>query len=154
MAYDLSRVVLNIWIAAPPDEVFASWVDERLLPRWFHHEAQHTPGPVAATGSAYEWRMVHGHVSHGRYLEVEPGTRVRLTFGHDDGMTFTVRCEPDAASTLVHLVHEGIPDDAETHADIRAGWTFFLVNLKAWNEHGVDLREHDADRIRSGVLNI
>jgi hypothetical protein len=41
-----------------------------------------------------------------------------------------------------------------TNAEVRAsrqfgcamGWTFFLANLKAWLEHGIDLRETNPNR--------
>ena len=64
-----------------------------------------------------------------------------------------------AGAAIVHL-HAYDPetgrqnDDVETYADVKCGWTFFLTNLKAFHEHGVDLREHAAERIRGGALNI
>ena len=34
----------------------------------------------------------------------------------------------------------------EWHAEVNAGWVSVLMALKAMAEHGVDLRNHDAER--------
>jgi uncharacterized protein YndB with AHSA1/START domain len=154
---------LKIWIGAPPRDVFASWVRSEQLARWFQHMARafaperpHEDKHEAAAGDHYEWRLNHGHRSTGRYLDVRPDELlVRLSFGGDSGMSTEFRAEPGAGGTTVHLTHRGLPpDDVETYADVKCGWTFYLANLKAYHEHGVDLREHDADRIRGGAMNV
>jgi uncharacterized protein YndB with AHSA1/START domain len=154
---------LKIWINAQPRDLFTSWVRPDQLAQWFQHQARAfsrdaptLDKPEAATGDHYEWRLNHGHRSTGRFLEVNPDAMlVRFTFGGDSGMTTEFRAEPRDGATLVTLVHRGLPsDDVETHADIKCGWTFYLTNLKAWHEHRVDLREHEPQRIRAGVLNI
>jgi uncharacterized protein YndB with AHSA1/START domain len=159
-AYDLTRLECRIWISVSPHEVFDSWARAEHLAKWFQRSAKNfsdgrTIEGLASSGDSYEWKMSHGHVSRGNYLEVQPDKLVRLTFGHGTGMTFTVRFEPLEGGTLVRLTHENIPDgDVETHVDIKTGWTFFLTNLKAWHEHKVDLREHAPQRIRMGIVNI
>lgn len=160
IAFDPSRCECRIWINAPLSAVFEGWTRADCLSRWFQHTARNFRGEStvegrAATGDRYEWTMSHGHVSRGTYLEVLPESLVRLTFGPETGMTFTVHLDERDGGTLVRLTHENIPrDDFEAHADIKSAWTFFLTNLKAWHEHGVDLREHDPARIRAGVSNI
>jgi hypothetical protein len=42
--------------------------------------------------------------------------------------------------TLVHDVED------RWHAEVNAGWVSVLMALKAAADHGVDLRNHDADR--------
>lgn len=153
---------LKIWISAQPRDVYASWVQSDQLARWFQHQARafapdrpDADKPEASTGDRYEWRLNHGHRSTGQYLDVRPDELlVRLSFGGDGGMSTEFRAEPSGGGTTVRLTHRGLPpDDVETYVDVKCGWTFYLANLKAFHEHGVDLREHEPERIRGGALN-
>ena len=154
---------LKIWINAQPRDVFASWVRSDELAQWFQHHARayspdqpHIDKPEASTGDHYEWLLNHGHRSSGRFLEVRADAMlVRFTFGGDSGMSTELRAEPRDGGTLVMLAHHGLPPgDVESYADIKCGWTFYLTSLKAWHERRTDLREHDPNRIRAGVINI
>jgi uncharacterized protein YndB with AHSA1/START domain len=154
---------LKIWINADPHDIFASWVRADQLAKWFQHTARvihpdhpSQDKPEASSGDAYEWTLVHGHRSTGKYLDVRPDEMlVHLSFGPDGAMSTEFRAAPSDGGTMVHLTHRGLPPgDVETYADVKAGWTFYLTNLKAFHEHGVDLREHSAERIRAGALNI
>ncbi|MFN2293057.1 MAG: hypothetical protein ACK2U0_01470, partial [Candidatus Promineifilaceae bacterium] len=55
-----------------------------------------------------------------------------------------------AWTTLLELVQENMPDTPEAqvswHMGCNLGWSFFMTNLKALLEYGVDLRETDQER--------
>lgn len=154
---------LCIWISANPGAVFQCWTRAERLTGWFQHTARHfspdSPSEnrtEAGGGDRYEWGLVHGHRSAGKFLEVDSERRVvHFTFGGDSGMSTRVQIEPSDDGSLVRLTHVGLPEgDVECYADVKCGWTFYLTNLKAFLEHQVDLREHSAERIRKGALNI
>lgn len=54
---------------------------------------------------------------------------------------------------LVTLTQSEIPDDDDSKKNIRlgcsSGWAFYLVNLKAWLESRIDLRNKD---IANGIV--
>jgi uncharacterized protein YndB with AHSA1/START domain len=116
--------------AAPPERVFAYFTDPDLMARWF------CPNPGLATTCELDvrpggaWRVVMGEwVVGGRYLEVEPPTRLVLTFDwqHDDDPPTTVHvaCRPDGEGTRLTLTHE------ETSADggHQEGWALAFARL-------------------------
>jgi hypothetical protein len=80
---------------------------------------------------------------------------VHFTFGGDSGMSTRVQVQPAESGSIVRLTHLGLPpNDVDAYSDTKCGWTFYLTSLKAFLEHGVDLREHEPQRIRNGALNI
>ncbi len=154
---------LRIWIAAEPDAVFKCWARADRLSKWFQHTARHFSADnpsenrtEARGGDRYEWGLVHGHRSTGKFLEVDSEKRVvHFTFSGDSGMSTRVQAESADGGSMVRLTHLGLPDaDVECYADVKCGWTFYLTSLKAFLEHQVDLRELSPQRIRGGVLNI
>ena len=58
--------------------------------------------------------------------------------------------QADDSTTMLRLVQENIPNTPKTnvslHMGCNMGWSFFMTNLKALLEYGVDLREKDPDR--------
>jgi uncharacterized protein YndB with AHSA1/START domain len=126
----VGELTKEIWIDAPPEEVYRYLVEPELVVRWFGQESSNDrrDGGVCRVS-------VHGHVTRGEFVELVPGRRVVHTWGwegpgqvHPPGTT-TVEweLEPSNGGTLVRLRHTGLTDDeARGHGD---GWDQFLPEL-------------------------
>jgi uncharacterized protein YndB with AHSA1/START domain len=146
-------------IAKPVEEVFEAVADPAQLSRYF------TTGGAQGrlqTGSTVQWSF---HGFPGAFpvdvVEVVPNRRIVLRWeanegAHSDGdervmaqagyqTTVTMEFEPlDDGRTLVSIAEEGW---RETESGLNAsygnceGWTQMLCALKAWLEHGLNLRD-------------
>ncbi|MDF2696386.1 MAG: hypothetical protein K0S65_4769 [Labilithrix sp.] len=129
-------------ILKPSSEVFAAIVDPTKLARYFVSRAS---GPMK-TGTTVEWEFgdvgVTGLVD---VIEVEEGRKVVFESVNEGVRTrVTISLKPvDAESTLVAINEADWPMDAtgvKLALGQTAGWTYFLCCLKAWAQHGIDLR--------------
>ena len=126
-----TEAVREITIKATPATVFAYLVDPNRLVEWMGTEAVLQPVPGG------EYRVICGGVnpSAGHFVEVVPNQRVVFTFGWDlpghpvpAGSTeVEITLEPVGSSTLLRLVHRGLPDDAIN--DHLRGWDYYLGRL-------------------------
>jgi len=112
------------------DETFALITDPERLRRWQAVTARID----LRAGGDYRWTIVPGHTAGGRVVEVDPGRRLVLSWGWEEGddlapglSQVTITLEPTVGGTLVRLVHEGLPDDrAAGHGE---GWEHYLGRL-------------------------
>ena len=133
------EAVREITIAASPATIFEYLVDPEKMVEWMGTEAMLQP----VRGG--EFRVLCGGVrpAAGHYLEVVANERVVFTFGWDlpghpipAGSTqVEITLRPLGNSTLLRLVHRGLPDDAVD--DHIRGWDFYLGRLLQVNE-GID----------------
>ncbi len=139
-------------IDKPVDEVFEAVVNPDQLSAYF------TTGGAKGrleTGATVHWNF---HDFPGAFpvevVEVEKNRRIILRWAANDGAddpagvyntTVTMRFEPlDDGRTLVSIAEEGWrKTDAglESSYDNCGGWMQMLCAMKAWLEHGVNLRE-------------
>jgi uncharacterized protein YndB with AHSA1/START domain len=124
-------IELETRVAAPPEIVFAYFVQPALYRRWKGSTAELDPRP----GGLYRVTMPTGQVALGEYVVVEPPSRVIFTWGWEGNpdlppgsTTVEVTLVPDGDGTLVRLVHAGLPDDTwrAQHAE---GWQRYLDRL-------------------------
>ena len=139
-------------IARPVHDVFEAVVDPAKLSNYFT-----TGGAVGrlATGATVTWDFADFPGAFPvEVVEVVEDRRVVLRWdapGMDDGRgeagrtTIIMEFEPlDDGRTLVTITEEGWP---ETEAAFTAcmgnteGWTGMLCAMKAWIEHGINLRD-------------
>jgi uncharacterized protein YndB with AHSA1/START domain len=141
MTLRLTRVV-----PAPRDAVFRAWTDPAALARWWvPFEGMTVPAVEVdlRPGGRYRLTMrnVKGEEFHltGTYREVRPPERLVYTWRwegttHDappDVETLvTVDFEASGPTTLLHLMHERLPDDA-ARARHGLGWNGVLDRLVA-----------------------
>jgi uncharacterized protein YndB with AHSA1/START domain len=122
----------QIRIDARPATVFAFFCEPELMLRWKGVEATLEPVP----GGTYRVVMHDRATVLGRYVEVEPPTRVVFTWGFagDDalvapgGSTVEVTLTPDGDGTLVRVVHRGLTPASRPPHD--AGWAHYLERLR------------------------
>lgn len=141
MNFDVLR--LRILIAAPLERVWEAWASSAEMARWFV-EAKYDGYFLPGTG--YQWTWVNGANETGEITEANEPVRLAFTFGPDAGVEVTLA--PFEGRVAVDLrqthSHQDPEDRAAFYADCDQGWTFYLTNLKAWLEHGIDLREKTA----------
>lgn len=112
----------------------ADFVDDQSVAR--------QPFETCGSGDAYWWEWFEGTIEQGTIITSEQG-RLEFTFGQD--VTVMIDYEAIADGTLVKLsqVHDIRDPELKQRAytSCLQAWTFYLANLKAYVEHGIDLRE-------------
>jgi uncharacterized protein YndB with AHSA1/START domain len=125
-------------IAAPPEVLFAAWLDAASLSQWLRpYATTRTDATVdARVGGdfALDMHTPDGVVEHrGKYLVIEPHSRLVFTWvsPHTDGESLvTVTFTPQGKATEVHLLHEKLPlNKIEAHT---GGWNGGLEKLEAF----------------------
>ena len=123
-------VSASVHIQAPPEQVFAFFVDPAKLVRWL--------GDCATAEARVDGRFevsIRERSARGRYVEIDPPHRVVFTWGFAGSdvlppgtSTVDVRLTPDAGGTRVELEHRDLPtqEEADNH---RAGWRHFTGRL-------------------------
>lgn len=136
-------------IARPVHEVFEAVAEPGTLSRYF------TTGGAQGrleTGATVQWDFADFPGAFPVHVvEVVPDRRIQLRWAAaDDGgpayeTTVTMTFEPlDDGRTLVRIAEEGWRDGeagaAASYGNCE-GWTHMLCAMKAWLEHGLNLRE-------------
>ena len=113
-------------IAAPADEVFDAWLGPKVPGNPWSMAEKLLLDP--RVDGFFYW-LIHGNAHYGRFTEVERPGRVqhtwmsRSTLGEESTVTVTFRKQGN--STLMTLVHTGLPD-TEGGRGHEKGWNFFL----------------------------
>lgn len=137
MTDELSLTVSRL-IAAPPERVFAAWLDPKMLMRFMtsgegvsvaHAETDPRVGGRYAIMMKVEDREVpHG----GTYLEITPHTRLGFTWESPhaaEGSTITISFSPQDGGTFVTLTQLRFNSEASRDGHGR-GWTNILNALQ------------------------
>lgn len=116
-----TTVRLHRVLRAPPERVFRAFTEPDAMAKWLppHGFTGRVHTMDARVGGT--WRMSftnlgsgESHSFGGRYLEVEPGVRLRYTSAFDDPnlpgeMETAITFTPVFCGTEVHVVQSGIP---------------------------------------------
>lgn len=133
-------VRLHRVLSAPAERVYRAFLDPGAMCKWLP--------PYGFSGTVHrmdakvggEWRMSftnfsskNEHAFGGRYLELEPGKKLRYTSTFDDAnlpgeMITTVTLTAVSVGTEMHVVQEGIPDVIPPEA-CYLGWQESLEQL-------------------------
>jgi len=127
------RVVHEIEVGLPPDEVFAFFTDAERLVRWIGLSASLSP----VQGGGFRFEIQPGQFCEGAYVDVRPPEFVSFTWGWTDpawnlppgSSLVSVRLTAAHGGTRVVLIHERLPGDMRTIHD--EGWATFLTRLSA-----------------------
>ena len=126
----------EVRIAARPETVFDFLVDQEKQVLWMGRRAQLDARP----GGIYRVEISDQATASGEFVEVEPPSRVLMTFGWEGqeagqgehgvppgSSRVEVTLEPDGDGTLVRLRHYDLPENArEIHGQ---GWELYLGRL-------------------------
>jgi uncharacterized protein YndB with AHSA1/START domain len=149
---EINAVVSEVHIAAPPDVVFAYFVDPDKMRRWFGSQVHLEPRP----GGEYATDINPQARARGAYLEIVPPSRVVFTFGWLDdpnippgSTTVEVTLAQDGDGTHVRLVHRGLqtPEMREQH---RQGWDHYVARLAVAAADGDAGPDPNANRPQGG----
>jgi uncharacterized protein (TIGR03086 family) len=120
----------SVVVPLDPDATFAMLTEPERLRRWQAVTARID----LRAGGDYRWTITPGHSASGSVVEVDPGRRLVLSWGWEDGhdlppgaSTVTITLDPVEGGTLVRLVHEGLSD--EQAAGHGQGWDHYLGRL-------------------------
>jgi uncharacterized protein YndB with AHSA1/START domain len=129
-------------VLTPTSDVFAAIIDPERMSHYFISSGS---GPMK-TGETVEWEFadVGGRLSV--YVkEVEPNRRIVFEWSASGVKTLvTILIEPaHAKTTRVSINEAGWPMDHEgvqRALEQTAGWTDFMCCMKAYVQHGINLR--------------
>lgn len=152
-AYDWSHFSLKIEIAAPPERVFEAWTTAEQLSGWFTVTTEFEP----RKGGRIYFEWLGGDRFETTVTEIKKNKLVVFPFG-SSGEQVRVKIRKSKGGTICTLEQSNMKTSPKhkvgMHLGCKVGWTFFLTNLKAWLEHGVDLRSHDRQKsYANGYLN-
>jgi uncharacterized protein YndB with AHSA1/START domain len=144
---DQDVVVVEVFIAAPPDRVFQAITDPQQLAQWWgqkdlyrirHRESDlrihghWLSSGVGAEGSEFQVA--------GEYLEIDPPRLLLHTWvaSYMGPMVTTVRWEltPSQGGTLVKVTHSGFAGNAEAASSHGQGWQRVLGWAQGFVEKG------------------
>jgi uncharacterized protein YndB with AHSA1/START domain len=125
-------VTSEIAVQAPIEKVYAMFTDPEQLVRWIGIRAMLEPRP----GGQFRFELMPGEFCSGRYVQLDPPTKVVFTWGWESGAlpvepgssTVTVRLEQQGDTTQVRLTHSGLSEAMRDHH--AGGWANFLPKLK------------------------
>jgi uncharacterized protein YndB with AHSA1/START domain len=123
-------LTIEVLIEASPETIFPFFTDPEKMVRWKGINAELEPRP----GGIYSVDVTHEAHARGEFIEVDAPHRVVFTWGWDgddsvppSSSTVEITLEPQGRSTLVRLVHAGLPPDKrDLH---REGWEHFFSRL-------------------------
>lgn len=137
-----------IIVGKPPAEVFEAVADPRILSRYFT-----TGGALGRmeSGATVTWDFADFPGAFPvRVIEAEKPERIVFRWGSDAGdsheteVAFVFEPLDEGRRTKVTVTESGWPDNAAAQADAFGkcmGWSQMLAAMKAWLEHGINLRE-------------
>ena len=153
---DWSRFVVRINIRTSRSRLYEAWASSAGMEAWFLRSCEYTdaggrlldPDKFAVRGTSYKF-LWHGYTDDtfefGEVLDANGRDYFRFRFGKAG--TCTVRILLAGDELIVELEQEEIPLDEASrmmyHVGCKAGWTFYLTNLKSLMEGGIDLRNTD-----------
>jgi uncharacterized protein YndB with AHSA1/START domain len=154
--FDWSRFVTRININAPMGQLYGLWATRSGMEYWFLRMSEYKTAEgivrdneeAAQKGDAYCWRW-HGWgdevTEMGAILDANGKDYFKFSFG--EGGDCSVYIKEERGYHIVELVQENIPTSENGkhawHLGCKAGWTFYLANMKSLVEGGVDLRNRD-----------
>jgi uncharacterized protein YndB with AHSA1/START domain len=157
--FDWTKFTERIVINAPMEKVYAAWTNCQDLEEWFLSKARvksseesFVMSDAMQKGDQYAWNWhCYDVTEYGEVLSANG--KNEFTFYFAGKTKVAVLLEDLNNQVLVTLTQSEIPVDDESKKNIRlgcsSGWAFYLVNLKAWLENGVDLRNKD---VGNGVV--
>lgn len=154
---DWSQFTRRIFIKAPVERVFNAWALQGQMEDWFLLKAQFSrkdspllKDEMVAAGDSFHW-IWHGWDDadqRGEVLSVIKNKQLSMTFKPAGIVTVDFEQTDDNFTHLI-LHQSSIPTDEDGKLNFfygcSLGWSFWMVNLKAWLEHGILLDERDVN---------
>jgi len=139
------QIEQTYYYAASPRKVFQALTEPKQLRRWFLEDAT----MELREGAPFRFTWRGGYSLKGKVRLVRTGRRLELawTDRFPGGKVFKTVARFDlrkrGRGTLLRLTHRGFKSGRKWVAlfgSIESGWAYYLTNLRAVLEHGIDLR--------------
>lgn len=134
-------------------DLYQAWATPAGLEKWFLRKAsfftipmrQRNPDEFIMKEDTYEWYW-HGHSDEtcekGQILEANGTDFLKFTFA--GGCIVSVNIQSRNGISIVELTQENIAPEPDPSKNLfvqcQTGWTFYMANLKAVMQSGIDLR--------------
>lgn len=149
---DWSKFERRIFINADVKQVYDAWTIPELVETWFLEKADYfnldgTPIPKTdnvTKGCKYTWKWNNwDQFQDGVIYEANGKDHIRFDFGKGGMVNVNIsKCE---RGVELVLTQENIPLDETSKMNMYVGcsngWSFWMINLKAWLEHNILLNE-------------
>jgi uncharacterized protein YndB with AHSA1/START domain len=150
---DWSRFVTRINIGAPAEAIYKMWATRGGMESWFVRLSEYKDKDgvekraeeEVTVGDTYKFHWFgydDNAVEHGKILDLNQNALFKFSFGKAGNVTVTIKEED--GEQIVELIQDEIPTDEmgmyNYHVGCKAGWTFYLANLKSILEGGIDMR--------------
>lgn len=116
-------------IKGTPDEVYRALTNPFTIELWSGEPAVMSEEPNS------EFSLLNGEIT-GRNLVFEPEKMLKQQWffeGEEEESLVTIKLFPEKGGTQIHVVHEGIPDEA--YENMLEGWQdFYLAALQDFFE--------------------
>lgn len=150
-AIDWTKFTRRIFINCDLRKVYDAWTIPAQIEKWFLESANYTQAdgsPRPGTdhykkGDTFEWKWHNWDFKEqGQVQEANGKDYLKFTFA---GGSVGIKLKETDHRTEMILLQEGIKTDEKSRYDVfyscSLGWSFWMVNLKAWLEHGITLNE-------------
>ena len=151
-----SEFTRRIFINAPITETYRAWAIQGNMEKWFLKRAQffdsrgnaRNAGESIESGDTYEWQWYTWPEFDQKGQVTELITNESIAFDFKPAGNVQIDFERvNDNRTQVILKQFEIPTDEESKKSFfygcSLGWSFWLVNLKAYLEHGIVLDERE-----------
>ncbi len=131
--------------------VYRAWTISSLLEKWFlkkallrdQNDKRVSPRQSALTGHRYTWQWFAQSASEtGIILKADGKNIFEFTFAGPSKVAINI--SKVRKGVVVELIQENFEADGNVRMkkwlECAFGWAFYLVNLKSYIEHGIDLR--------------
>ncbi len=158
---DWTRFELRIKVKASMPLVYDAWSTRQGMEKWFLRQCGYMRSGNALPansqvrrGDTYHW-LWHGWPDdveeNGEILDADGAETFAFKFGAAGKVSVHLQAHDDAV--MLRLLQYEIPDTEagrhHWHTGCKTGWTFYLTNLKAVLETGIDLRNRE-----TGIPNV
>ena len=160
---DWTKFVRRIHINKPIQQVYNAWTVPEQIEQWFLEKADYLQvngefrdkNNSYQKGDSYVWKWWGWeHLEKGDVLEANDIDHITFTFS---GGRVDILLSSENDGTLITLLQSGIKTDEATKMNVYnsccLGWSFWMVNLKAWLEHGITLNDKRKQDIPHVVVN-
>lgn len=151
--YDWTQFTEKIEIAVPIEKAYRAWTDDAEITKWFVNQAV----IEQKKGGRFFMAFLTGVQAEEKVLGIRKNRYFCFSFG-PDGEAVEVSFKKTKTGCECHLHQFGMKKTEKSkvqwHMGCRNGWVFFLTNLKAYLEYGIDLRSRNPKKsYKEGYVN-